>query len=95
MEKLRGIPLDTVYSKLSLDDRFSLLKNIVRLQKSWIDCSFDKYGSLYYKEDLDQDAQSIRYTDRDGIWRQNKRFAIGPATGGFSAHAKLDHKTFS
>ena len=68
---------------MEIQDRFTVVKAIARLQKSWASCSFHRFGSLYYTEDLgtDEHSQGPLYTDYDGNAVTNSRFAIGPSAG--------------
>ena len=70
---------------MGIEDRFKIVKDIARFQKSWMTCSFRGYGSLYYWEGLETPDPKPLYTDRDGVEVMDSRFAIGPSTGrGFS-----------
>ena len=81
MEKVSGVPLDTVWAGMVIEDRFTIVKAIARYQKAWISCTFKQFGSLYYIEDLDGPTQSLLYTDCDGVESNEPRFAVGPSTG--------------
>ena len=85
MEKIQGVQLDAVWAKMEVGDRFEIVKDIARFQKSWMTCSILGYGSLYYSEDLETLHPKPLYTDHDGVEVMYSRFAIGPSTGrGFS-----------
>ena len=76
MEKVPGVPLDSAWSSMRLDDRFSLTKTIAQYQKAWMKASFSHFGSLYFAEDL----VGVRHVPlHDGL--SDKKFAIGPSTG--------------
>ena len=92
MEKLPGIPLDQVWAKLEIRDRFTIVKAIARYQKAWMSVSFTKYGSLYYAQDLDEHSpQSPLYIDQYNVEVTNPWFAIGPSTGrGFIDEGRVD-----
>ena len=56
MEKLPGVQLDVVWAGMDIGDRLSIVKAIARHQKAWMSYSFDRFGSLYYAEDLDRNT---------------------------------------
>ena len=81
MEKLPGVPLDTVWAGMEVKDRLTIVKAIARYEKAWMSCTFKQFGSLYYSEDLDGPTQSLLHTDCDGVESKEPRFAVGPSTG--------------
>lgn len=82
MEKLPGIELERVWARMTIEDRFTIVKAISQYQKTWMSVSFNKFGSLYYARDLDgQPAHDPLYTDQQGVQITDSRFAIGPSTG--------------
>lgn len=82
MEKVSGVQLSTLWAEMVIEDRFRIVKNIARLQKSWTDCFFHDYGSLYYVKDLeDKYHNSIWYTSRDGDQTKASVYTVGPSTG--------------
>ena len=82
MEKLPGIELERVWTGMKIGDRFAVVKAIARYQKSWTSVSVEKFGSLYFAEDLDgQTVDGPLYTDQHGVQITNSKFAIGPSTG--------------
>ena len=85
MEKLPGIQLSGVWADMGIEDRLTIAKAIARYQKAWMSVSFNKFGSLYYPEDLDGSTQSLSYTNLHDITVTDPRFAVGPSTArGFS-----------
>ena len=81
MEKVNGVPLESVYREMEVSDRFAVTKAVARYQKDWTSASFEDYGSLYYNADLDTQGQQLRcHTSRENL-SNTSRFAIGPATG--------------
>lgn len=80
MEKVSGAQLDKVWSKMSIKDRFELVKAISGYQKAWMSTSFTKYGSLYYASDLD-DSDGCVLVKEDGSVPRDRQFAVGPSTG--------------
>lgn len=81
MEKLSGVPLDTVWAEMEIQDRFTVVKAIARYQKAWMSCTFRQFGSLYFSKDLDGSGQSFLYTICEGVELKELRFAVGPSTG--------------
>lgn len=84
MEKIEGVPLQSLWSKLDIKARFEVVKAISKFQKAWTSVSFAQYGSLYYTSDL-KDSVGCRLVKEDGSEVEEPRFAVGPSTGrGFS-----------
>ena len=82
MERLPGIELERVWPDMKIGGRFAVVKAIARYQKSWASVSFEKFGSLYYAEDLDgQTVDGPLYTDQHGVQITDPKFAVGPSTG--------------
>lgn len=76
MEKVRGVPLDSVWPSMRLDDRFALIKTIAQYQQAWMKASFSQFGSIYFDEDL----VGVRHVPLQNTYSERK-FAIGPSTG--------------
>ncbi|KKZ60631.1 hypothetical protein EMCG_04704 [[Emmonsia] crescens] len=76
MEKVSGVLLDSVWSSMRLDHRFSLTKTIAEYQEAWMKASISHFGSLYFAEDL---AGVSHAPLHDGF--SDKKFAVGPSTG--------------
>ncbi|KAJ8104742.1 hypothetical protein OPT61_g10596 [Boeremia exigua] len=82
MERVAGVELGHVWPEMAIKERFDVVKAIAGFQKSWTSISFAKYGSLYFRSDLNDvpDGQPL-YVDADGNHVKNTRYAIGPLTG--------------
>ncbi|KKZ64263.1 hypothetical protein EMCG_09761 [[Emmonsia] crescens] len=80
MEKLLGIPLSVVWSKLNLDARFKIFIQMFDIQKKWSAVRFTQFGSLYYAKDMESCSDSPLYVE-DGVPVTNDLFAVGPAAG--------------
>lgn len=52
MEKVHGVALAKIWSKMSIEDRSEVTRAISRLQKSWMSLSLGQYGSLYFSHDI-------------------------------------------
>ncbi|KAJ5708665.1 phosphotransferase enzyme family protein [Penicillium malachiteum] len=79
MDKAEGVPLSQVWSTMMLPQKLQVLLAMTRLQQQWLSFSFSHYGSLYYKEDVQPEADNYFFKDDQTI--RNSEFAIGPATG--------------
>ena len=80
MEKVPGIQLSVVWADMGIEDRLAIAKAIAQYQKAWMSISFNRFGSLYYTEDLEGSTQSLSYINHNGITVTDPRFAIGPST---------------
>jgi hypothetical protein len=90
MEKVEGVPLDTVFPSMSIEDRWALTRTIGEYQSSWASTVFEKFGSIYYVDDCPEGGTPLRFTDRDGVSREDARFSVGPTTGrDWSDHERL------
>lgn len=78
MQKVAGVHLDQVWPRLTLKDRFRVIKNILRFQAIWASFSFPQYGSLYYAKDMNR-VDPLNCS-KDGIEFSLPGFAIGPST---------------
>ena len=82
MQKAPGVQLEHVWTKMILEDRLEVVKQIVRYQKKRTSTSFKQFGSLYFTHDLGkQNSQDPLYFDENGTAMKNQRFAVGPSTG--------------
>ncbi|KAJ0417769.1 kinase-like domain-containing protein [Aspergillus carlsbadensis] len=79
MERATGLPLSQVWDSMKLPQKLQVLLAMTRLQKKWSSVSFSHYGSLYYREDLQQPKGNhyLDYGEAVSDWE----FAIGPDTG--------------
>ncbi|KAI7183252.1 hypothetical protein KC316_g8072 [Hortaea werneckii] len=80
MEKVEGVPLDTVYGTMPVEDRFAVTKTISNYQKTWASIAFENYGGLYYARDF-PNGKPLRFTDGNGAVREDANFSVGPTTG--------------
>ncbi|RAH67161.1 uncharacterized protein BO66DRAFT_413745 [Aspergillus aculeatinus CBS 121060] len=81
MENARGVPLSSLWDKLGVRVKFKVLEKVAAYQQRWSQVRFTQYGSLYYRGDLDRSSSSpgLRYTDKDGNYAVDERFAVGPS----------------
>ncbi|KAI7471515.1 hypothetical protein KC351_g12093 [Hortaea werneckii] len=80
MERVEGVPLDTVYGYMPVEDRFAVTKTISNYQNTWASTAFETYGSLYHAHDF-PNGKPLRFTDGNGAIREDASFSIGPTTG--------------
>lgn len=57
MEKMRGVSLASCWSSLSNADLSNVMEQIVDVEKQVFSLEFPKYGSLYYKKDIELDRR--------------------------------------
>ncbi|KAF2275182.1 uncharacterized protein EI97DRAFT_420759 [Westerdykella ornata] len=84
MEKVPGIELERVWSSMSIEDKFTVVKTVAGFQKAWTSISFKRFGSLYYAKDLSptlSPQDEPLYVDESGKEIVDPRFAVGPCTG--------------
>lgn len=82
MQKVPGVQLDHVWTKMKLEYRLEVVKHIVRYQKNWTSTSFKPSGSLYFAHDLGKpNSQDPLYFDEHGTAMNDQRFAVGLSTG--------------
>jgi hypothetical protein len=82
MEKSPGIELERVWPNMDITERFEVVRAIAGFQKSWTSVCFNKFGSLYYANDLHDSATThLVYIDKDGKEVLDDRYAVGPSTG--------------
>ena len=76
-------------------DRANLAKNLVRIQEKWMSISFEKYGSLYFQQDVDPALRKgTLYTDEQGQKHDSDEFAIGPSVSRRSSNDGRAHVEF-
>ena len=82
MQKAPGIQLEHVWTRMELEDRLNVVKQILRYQEKWMSTSFKSFGSLYFALDVGkQNSQNILYFDEHGSAIKDQRYAVGPSTG--------------
>ncbi|KAF5846450.1 hypothetical protein GGP41_003882 [Bipolaris sorokiniana] len=78
MEEVPGVQLEQVWPKMSIEDRFAIVRSIAGFQQVWTSVAFTRYGSLYYSKDLeDTPSSQPLYIDAHGGHTKNKNLAIG------------------
>ncbi|KAI5295477.1 hypothetical protein KEM52_001251 [Ascosphaera acerosa] len=83
MEKMEGVVLSSVWSKLSLDAKKRVVAKLLKHHKAWADVTFEQYGSLYFPQDLglkEGEHSGVLYT-QGGEDIRNIDYVVGPAVG--------------
>ena len=81
MEKAPGVELSHHWENLDSEQKFAVIKGIVKLEKSFTSSTFAAFGSLYYAQQLD--AKTTTYpVIRQGEYSSSSSqpFVIGPST---------------
>ncbi|KAI2902798.1 hypothetical protein CBS11852_1934 [Aspergillus niger] len=86
MEKQAGVGLTDVWDSLKWKQKVHVLGQIVDIQRRLAGARFAKFGSLYYGDDIPDNAysNSSLYLDSAGNKRRSKRFCIGTLTTALS-----------
>ncbi|PIA89672.1 Altered inheritance of mitochondria protein 9, mitochondrial [Cercospora beticola] len=79
MEKANGVSLESVWPRMKLADRLTIMKTLVEYQKLWASTPFPAYGSLYYDSDLSSDTHSVPCESQASF--SGAAFVIGPSEG--------------
>ncbi|KAL3421539.1 hypothetical protein PVAG01_07985 [Phlyctema vagabunda] len=81
MEKVPGVELHQVWSDVSDPDRTSLVKDVVQIESKLAAVGFPKYGSLFYPDDVVDQAHSGSIVKKLLPGPENNistKFVIGP-----------------
>ncbi len=78
MEKAQGESLGSRWLSLSTKDLAEVIKQIVEVENRLFSARFAKYGSLYYKEDLEEIFRDDESQDQNDVDLLSDRFCIGP-----------------
>ncbi|PLB55863.1 phosphotransferase enzyme family protein [Aspergillus steynii IBT 23096] len=80
MEKQAGVVLTDVWDTIKGKQKIQILDQVVDIERRLATIQFAKFGSLYYKDDLTNNADSTSplYVDSTGNEVRNKTFDIGP-----------------
>lgn len=86
MEKPAGVGLTDVWDSLKGKQKAHVLDQIVDIQRRLAGARFAKFGSLYYGDDIPDNAysNSFLYFDSAGNKRRSKRFCNEPLTTALS-----------
>lgn len=79
MEKAAGVPLETVWPRLKLQDQFQIVETIIEFQRTWAATAFSAHGSLYYASDLDSRTPQIPYCGPES--GTATKYVVGPTEG--------------
>ncbi|PGH03426.1 hypothetical protein AJ80_08674 [Polytolypa hystricis UAMH7299] len=81
MEEAAGTKLGDVWDKLPLEDRITIMKDLVLIEKKLLSVSFSSYGNLYYSSEPIPGSASAEITNDTSLEVKSdvkKRFSIGP-----------------
>ncbi|KAF2434794.1 hypothetical protein EJ08DRAFT_646263 [Tothia fuscella] len=80
MEEAKGAQLHTVWQKLEIRAKRDIIDQIVDIEKIMLSVSFDKIGSLYFKDRDIPQCESVKATAASSEVedRIESRFSIGP-----------------
>ncbi|KAL3473127.1 kinase-like domain-containing protein [Aspergillus californicus] len=81
MEEAPGVKLDDICDDLSLEQRISIMKDLVSLKKKMASISLNSYGNLYYASETIPGASAAEVVGNVSADVKNTvmhRFAIGP-----------------
>lgn len=81
MDLVQGVPLATVWPRMNVKERLEVVKSVFSLQKAWLSVSFNRYGSLYHAQDLNEaERNSSRFFDEKGQELALPEYGIGQST---------------
>ena len=78
MEKMQGESLASRWSSLSTKELAEVIKQIVDIESRLLSANFSKHGSLYYKEDLEEEVRENNSHEQNGVDLLSDHFGIGP-----------------
>lgn len=80
MEKMPGVPLSEIWWNLQPNKKLKVFRQIARYQRRWADIKFNRFGSLYYAEQLDTSLSGHLYVENINPVT-NSQFVVGPSCG--------------
>ncbi|GAM88653.1 hypothetical protein ANO11243_066870 [Dothideomycetidae sp. 11243] len=80
MEHVNGIELERLWDQMPIEKQLVVVRQLVDHQKTWSSFSFNKFGSLYFTEDI-SNPQPMDYRKGNNDWITDKRFAIDASVG--------------
>ncbi|KAL3428980.1 kinase-like domain-containing protein [Aspergillus tetrazonus] len=81
MEEAAGVKLDDIWDDLSLEQRITVMKDLISLEKKMASISFNSYGNLYYASETIPGASAAEVVGDVPADVKNivmRRFAVGP-----------------
>ncbi|KAL8714703.1 MAG: hypothetical protein Q9225_006528 [Loekoesia sp. 1 TL-2023] len=78
MEKAQGESLASRWLSLSTKELAEIVKEVVEVESRLFSARFAEYGSLYYKEDLEEKFREDKIRDQNDMGLLPDRFRIGP-----------------
>ncbi len=80
MEKVEGVELGPKWESLKWAEQSALVQSLVKYEHAFASCSFSKYGSLYYREDIPEHVSKGPCVEGNLGDQNVDRFAVGPTT---------------
>lgn len=77
MEKVQGESLASRWLSLSTEGLVEVIKQIVDIESQLFSARFPKYGSLYYKGDLEEEACEDKSNEQNGEVFLSDQFCVG------------------
>ncbi|KAL8971193.1 MAG: hypothetical protein Q9197_003409 [Variospora fuerteventurae] len=78
MEKMQGESLASRWFSLSTKELAKVIEQIVEIENRLFSARFSKHGSLYYREDLEQEIRDNNSNEQNGVNLLPDNFGIGP-----------------
>lgn len=78
MEKAQGESLGCRWLSLSRKELAEIVKEVVDVESRLFLARFARFGSLYYKEDLEEKFREDKFHDPNGMGLLPDRFCVGP-----------------
>ncbi len=78
MEKMQGESLASRWLSLSTKELAEVIKQIVDIESRLFSARFSEHGSLYYKEDLEEEVRENKPSEQSGLDLLSGQFGIGP-----------------
>ena len=78
MEKMQGESLASRWFSLSTKELAEVIEQIVDIESRLFSARFPEHGSLYYKEDLEEEVHENNSNEQNGVNLLSDQFGIGP-----------------
>ncbi|KAH8811076.1 kinase-like domain-containing protein [Xylogone sp. PMI_703] len=81
MEEASGVQLKEVWHKMDIDDKTSIVENLVEIEKKLLSVSFTQYGNIYFTDDTFPGCESAKLLGNVSVKLKREveeRFVIGP-----------------
>ena len=78
MEKVQGESLASRWLSLSTKELAEVIQKVVDIESRLFAARFSAYGSIYYKEDLEEEVRENKSKEQNGLDLLSDQFGIGP-----------------